>query len=332
MTVRVAVLTEDPEGPSARHRWTYPARHLAKEGIEIRLHAVQPRTVRAAAFAAAAAADVTVIHRKMFRFLDLLRLVRAVRGKNRRLIYDLDDAVMYRPSGRFRQWSFLRRVRFARTVRQCSVFLAGNEYLKSQAPVRVPCTVIPTPVDVSRYEPRDEWPERGRIIGWIGTESTARYLDVVAKPLAELAASRTDLVFRVIGPEPRDLPGIAIDHVPWTEESEAAAIRTLDVGILPLAYDRWSRGKCAFKALQYMAAGLPVVASPVGMNTEVVTEGVTGHHAAGDPAWVESIAGLLDDADRRRGFGAAGRARVEERYSIEAVSSLLAPILEGQAR
>jgi len=158
--IRVAVLTEDPEGPSARHRWRYPAAYLAAEGIEVALHAVQPPGERPAAFAAAAAAHVAVVHRKLFRWLDLRRLVKAVRGDRgtrRRLVFDLDDAVMYRPSGRRRQWSLLRRLRFARNVGQASVFLAGNEYLKSQAPVRIPAVVVPTPVDLPRYSPRTEW-------------------------------------------------------------------------------------------------------------------------------------------------------------------------------
>jgi len=332
--VRVAVLTEDPDGPSVRHRWRYPAPHFEREGIDVSIHAVQPPEARAAAFAAAGDADLTVIHRKMFRWLDLRRLVRAVRGEHgtrRRLIYDLDDAVMYRPSGR-RQWSLLRRLRFARTVGQASVFLAGNAYLKSQAPIRVPSVIVPTPVSLDRYRPRDEWPGRGRVVGWIGTASTLPYLDLVVPALRELAARRGDVVLRVIGDRAPSIEGVTVEAVPWSEETEAEALRGIDVGILPLPHDRWARGKCAFKALQYMATGLPVVASPVGMNREVVTVGKTGRLPGTTAEWIAALDTLLDDAAAREAMGKAGRERVAAEYSTRVVAARVAAILLGHVR
>jgi glycosyltransferase involved in cell wall biosynthesis len=333
--IRVAVLTEDPEGPSARHRWRYPAPYLAREGIDVTLHAVQPPARRTEAFAAAREADLTVVHRKMFRWLDLRRLSAAVRGERgtrRRLVYDLDDAVMYRPSGRRRQVSFLRRLRFARNVGQASVFLAGNAYLKSQAPQRVPAAIVPTPVDLPRYRPRTEWPERGRVVGWIGTAATLPYLEGIAPALRELAARRGDVVLRVIGPAAPEIEGVVTDPVPWSEETEADSLRGIDVGILPLPDDRWTRGKCAFKALQYMATALPVVASPVGMNAEVVADGETGRLATTTAEWVAALDSLLDDAASRETMGGAGRERAAGEYATEVVAARVAAILSGHVR
>jgi glycosyltransferase involved in cell wall biosynthesis len=329
VTLRVLVLTEDPAGPSVRHRWTYLAPYLADHGVELSILPVEPRAVRAEAFGAAEKADLTVIHRKLFRLFDFLRLMRRAR---RRIVYDVDDAVMYRPSGRRRQWSFMRGLRFGRTVRQSRLFIAGNEYLKSRAPRLVRILVQPTPIDLPRYAPREDWPDRGRVIGWIGTPATVPYLRSIGPALAELAARRKDVVLRVIGSEPVDLPGVETDLVPWSEEGEAGALRSLDVGVMPQPDDPWTRGKCAFKALQYMAAGLPVVASPVGMNVEVVADGVSGYLARTRGEWTSFLDRLLAGPTLRESCGKAGRRRVEERFASERLAPGLAKALRAAAR
>ena len=329
MTIDLAVLTEGPDGPSARHRWGYPARHLAEEGIRVRLLPVEPREARPESFRAAAEANLVVVHRKLFRLPDLVRLRREIR---RGFVFDLDDAVMYRPSGRRRQWSLMRSLRFARTMRQSLLFLPGNAYLESRAPRRVPTLIRPTPIEVSRHEPRDSWPEAGRVIGWIGTRATMPYLAAAGPALAELSRTRGDLVLRVIGPEAAAIDGVRVEHVRWTEDGEAAAIREIDVGILPLPDDPWTRGKCSFKALQYMASGVPVVASPVGMNRDVVRDGETGFLAADAGEWTARLDLLLGDRGLREAMGRAGRRRAEEVYSNEVLTPALAAAIRGLAR
>jgi glycosyltransferase involved in cell wall biosynthesis len=264
-----------------------------------------------------------VVHRKLLRWPDLA----ALRRRNRRLVFDLDDAVMFRATGRRRQRSFLRAWRLSRMLRRSFLFLAGNSYLASWAPRRLPVVLRPTPVEPGRFRPRSEWPERANVVGWIGTAATLPYLRGLLPALRELARRRSDLVLRVVGPEPEGLEGPSVEHVPWTEEGEAGALASLDVGVLPLPDDPWTRGKCAFKALQYMAAGLPVVASPVGMNGEVVADGATGFLATEPGEWVERLDALLDDAGSRETMGRAGRARVEERWSHETLTPPLARTL-----
>jgi glycosyltransferase involved in cell wall biosynthesis len=327
--ISIAVLTEDPDGPSVRHRFALAAPRLSALGVEVEILPVEPREVRPESFRRAAGADLVVIHRKLFRLPDLYRLRRQCRG---RLVYDLDDAVMYRPSGRRRQWSFFRALRFLRTMRLTHLFLAGNDYLVSRSPRRIRVFVRPTPVELDHYRAKDVWPERGAVVGWIGSESTRRYLDDVAPVLADLCARRDDLHFHLIGPEPGDWPGVRVRHVPWSAEGEADALRRLDVGILPLPDDPWTRGKCSFKALQYMAAGVPAVVSPVGMNSEAVEDGVTGYHAPDAASFGRRIEELLDDPELRRTMGLAGRERVRERYSHEALTPALAGVLRSTVR
>ena len=224
--ISLVVLTEDPIGPSVRHRWTLAAPGLAAHGIETKILPVEPAGLRAKSFDRATDADLVVIHRKLFRLPDLHRLMRTCRG---RLVYDLDDAVMYRATGRKRQWSFFRTMRFLRTLRRSHLFLAGNDYLVSRSPRRCRVFLRPTPVELGNYTVRDDWPQQGTIVGWIGTESTRQYIDGIQNALAELCAAREDLVFHLIGPEPGDWPGVKVKHIPWSEEGEAAALRNLDV-------------------------------------------------------------------------------------------------------
>jgi glycosyltransferase involved in cell wall biosynthesis len=323
---RVAVLTEDPAGPSARHRFAYPAAGLRAEGFDVSLHPVEPRAARPAAFAAAGEADITVVHRKLFRLPDVRRLRRAA---GTRIVFDLDDAVMFRAGRRRRQWSILRAWRFARMVRTSRLFLAGNSYLASRASRWATVVLRPTPVDIPRYAPRGPFAGRGRVVGWVGTAATLPYLRGALPALRTLAARRPDLTLRVIGPEPEGVTGLAVEHVPFVEETEAAALRDLDVGILPLPDDPWTRGKCAFKGLLYMACGLPVVASPTGMNSEAVADGETGFLAATDAEFADRIERLLDDPGLRTRFGAAGRRRVEERYSNDVLTPKLARVLRS---
>ncbi|MCU0726897.1 MAG: glycosyltransferase, partial [Planctomycetes bacterium] len=251
------------------------------------------------------------------------------RAAGTRLVFDLDDAVMVRPSGRRFQWSFARAVRFARMVRISRLYLAGNSYLASRAPRWGAVVLRPTPVDLPRFAPRGPHAGRGRVVGWVGTAATLPYLHGARPALRSLAARRPDLVLRVIGPKPAGFEGVAVEHVPFVEETEAAALRDLDVGILPLPDDPWTRGKCAFKGLLYMACGLPVVASPTGMNAEVVADGETGFLAGTDADFADRIERLLDDPGLRTDFGAAGRRRVEERYSNDVLTPKLACVLRS---
>jgi glycosyltransferase involved in cell wall biosynthesis len=218
--------------------------------------------------------------------------------------------------------------RIDRLMGSACLVTAGNEYLAQRARAagarRV--EIIPTVIDLDRYAPRKVGTDATRpTVVWIGSPSTVRYLSLIAKPLAELSA-RLPFRLRVIGGH-IDLPGVDVEYVAWSEDREAPAIAACDVGVMPLNDSPWERGKCGYKLIQYMACGLPVVASPVGVNAQIVNEGVNGFLADGSSEWRDHLEVLISDATTRRDMGQAGRLMVEEKYSVQAIAPRLAVLL-----
>lgn len=175
-------------------------------------------------------------------------------------------------------------------------------------------------VDLRQY-PSVKRHERRRsriVIGWIGTPLTTSYVELVREVLARLPRqTSTEIQLRLIGGRPISIPGVEVVVEPWREDAEAARLLELDIGIMPIPDDDWGRGKCRLKLLQYMACGLPVVASAVGANLDIVAHGVTGYLAQTQEEWSGFLGHLItDDHDRRR-LGEAGRTRVSAEYSLE---------------
>jgi glycosyltransferase involved in cell wall biosynthesis len=163
-------------------------------------------------------------------------------------------------------------------------------------------------------------------IGWIGSPATAKYLDAVAGPLAQVCGD-TGARVRLIGAGAAALPGLPVDLQAWDEATETLKIGEFDIGIMPLADGPWERGKCGFKLVQYMACGVPVVASPVGVNPRIVESGVHGFLATSAQQWVQALTDLVHNAALRARMGVEGRRRVENFYSTQVVAPRLARLL-----
>jgi glycosyltransferase involved in cell wall biosynthesis len=244
-------------------------------------------------------------------------------------VVDYDDAIFHRydqhPNPVIRA-AFGGKINAV--MRRAAAVIAGNEYLAGQARAAGArhIEVIPTVVDLNRYEPV-RVPEHAIFsIGWIGSPMTSKYLRLVRNALAEVCAgSRGELV--IVGDSAIDLDGVPCRHVPWTEESEVGSIQTFDVGIMPLLDEPWERGKCGYKLIQYMACRKPVIASPVGANRSIVKHGVTGFLASSEKEWTEALIRLRDDVSLRTRTGAAGRADVERRYCTSVTAPRLADVL-----
>jgi len=328
--IRVAVLSAEPDGPSVRHRWTGVRACLEEADLAMEIVPL-PKAAgeRGAAFARAGAADLTVLQRRLLRRSDFDRL----RDAAHRLVYDFDDAMPYRDPWRGKPESTVRANRFLRTVTGCDAVVAGNEEL---AELARPCApralfVAPTPVDAAAYGPSPGLRAAGTpfSIGWIGSRSTVAYLRDIAGPLARITARLPGAGLLVVADADPELAGIPVERVEWTEGTERALLRRMDVGIMPLRDDPWSRGKCGFKLLQYGATGLPLVASPVGVNRSIVEPGVTGFLPADDAGWEETLVRLGGDPALRARLGAAARRRVEARWSIAVLGPPLAAFLRA---
>lgn len=277
--------------------------------------------------------DVVFLHREA-ALLGPAFIERLVQASNPRLVFDFDDAIWLRyVSPRNRYLSYLKIPgKTAAICRMAATITTGSEALATFARRHNrSVTVIPSTVSLRQYQPRP--PSRYNdvpVIGWTGSHSSAQYLRIVEGALRELARSRR-FRFRVIGLESYRVDGVDVECRPWQSDTEVEDLWRMDVGIMPLFDDPWSRGKCAMKAIQYLGVGVPAVVSPVGASREVVTDGVCGFHAAGERDWVSRLGVLLDQPELRQRLGAQGRLRVETQYSAEVQAPRLEAILRGLA-
>ena len=333
MTLRLALLTPDPDGPSARHRWLRVVPRLAEAGLALEVVPLPPGSGdRPAAFARAAGADLVVLQRRLLRHGDFHRLREAAR----RLVYDYDDAVLHRDPWRGEPHSTARANRFLRTVCEADAVVAGSEALADLARPCGPRALFtaPTPVDPAAYGPAPESRAAGEPLrfGWIGSRATLPYLRGIAEPLRAACAAVPGARLLVVADRPPgDLPGVPVEFEPWSEAGEAAALRRMDLGLMPLTDDPFSRGKCGFKILQYAATGIPSVASPVGANLALVEPGRTGLLPATPAEWEEGLVRLARDPAERARMGAAARGQVERRWSVDVLGPPLARFLRQVA-
>jgi glycosyltransferase involved in cell wall biosynthesis len=331
--VHLIGLVEAPDHVCCRYRLAAFRPHLEEAGHALELTAL-PRGwwSRARLFQSLRGADV-VLQRKLLPGWQLGMLRRSAW----RLLFDFDDAVFLRDSYAPRGPQDAGRMRrFVATVRACDVVLAGNSYLRAQAARWVDrhgVHVLPTCVGPERY-PLAE-PSRageGVQLAWIGSASTLRGLQAVAPLLEEVGRRVPGLRLKVICDRFLELKHLPVVRCPWAAETEAVELAAADVGISWVPDDQWSRGKCGLKVLQYMAAGLPVVANPVGVHVEMVRHGDNGFLAETPAQWVEAVARLAHDPALRRRMGRSGRRRVESDYSVTAGAARWRSVLEGLDR
>jgi glycosyltransferase involved in cell wall biosynthesis len=319
---RALFWVHDAAAPSFRHRLAAHVPLLEAAGIHCEIEPFPRRSYGARILARAgrlAEFDLLVIAK--FKLETGERWL--VRRRARRIVYDFDDAIYFGKPDRVggKPDRSPRRIRkFEATCAIADLVTAGNATLASAArrtAARV--EIIPTGIDLAGYVspvPR----KGGERVAWIGLPGNLPYLARVEEALRRLALRRPGLRLVVISeraPAPFAAP---IEFVPWSKETEAAALAGCDVGIMPLDDDDWTRGKGGFKLLQYMAAGLPTVASPVGVNTDITVEGETGYFASTPAEWEDRIERLLGDGSLRARLGLSGRRRVEENYALPIIS------------
>jgi glycosyltransferase involved in cell wall biosynthesis len=265
---------------------------------------------------------------------------RAVLPRGVPIISDYDDAVFHRYD--------IHRLKAVRTIlgkkidqvmAASTLVMAGNPYLhdharRSGAPW---VETVPTIIDLDAYHIRSNAENESTLrVGWIGTPETWQAL---AKPIHNILdplLTKQEALFLAVGASMRPETAGTLEILPWAEDTEVKLIQSMDIGVMPLPDTPWTRGKCGYKLIQYMACGLPVVASPVGVNRDIVEHGVNGFLADSDDEWRAAVDALLNDADLRRRMGAAGRKKVEEQYSLKVwgprVAQMLRCIADGKAK
>ncbi len=332
--MRIIALVKDPEHVCCRYRIRAFRAHLERAGHRLDIRGWPALWVsRLLLYRSLHHADALIVQRKLLPCWQL----RLIRRRVRWLIYDYDDAVFlrnsYNPRGHA---SAARSRRFDEMVRCADAVVAGNTFLRAQAvsqtdPTRV--QVIPTCVDAARY-PLAAHEPGGQVVRlvWVGSSSTIKALERLAPVLDDLGKSERGLQLKVICDRSLTLQHLAVEFSPWREAGEAEAIAAADIGISCLPDDPWSRGKCGLKVLQYMAAGLPVVANPVGVQVDLVRHGETGFLADTPAEWHAAIRRLAADPALRREMGRAGRRLVEARYDVPAGAALWIGLLDGLER
>jgi glycosyltransferase involved in cell wall biosynthesis len=330
--VRLIALVESEDHVCCRYRVAAFRHSLAAAGHDLRIESI-PTSIfgRLGIGRDLRDADAVILQRKLLpRWA-----VTLLRQRVKRLIFDFDDAVWLRDS--YAPHGFMdskRQRRFQSTIAACDLVIAGNPYLAAEAakytaPHRV--IVIPTCVDPTRYPVSTSTAGQNVQLVWIGSQSTLRGLERFTETLSAIGRAVPGIRLKLICDRFLTIPNLPIVECPWQEDRESTEIAAADIGISWVPDDPWSRGKCGLKILQYQAAGLPVIANPVGVHAQFVRSDATGYAATTTDEWIAAVARLSSDPALRRRLGRAGRSQVEEAYSVAAGTRLWLAALDHMA-
>ncbi len=327
MRKKALFLTVNPPKPSTKQRILDSLDYLAEKGFDCTVMPV-PNGLpgRLGMFARLGRYDVVCVQKKLMSPIE----IRLMRLMNPRLVYDLDDSVMFHEVERGEPLTGKYFKRFVTMAGCARAVMAGNSFLYEFARHNNPnVRIVPTPVDVSRYTPRERAEADGTVVaGWIGTRGNLRYLEPLAPVFRRLSERYPNFALMVICSDFPEMEGVKIIKRKWSDESEVADLRDMDIGVMPLADNIWTRGKCGFKILQYFAVGIPAVASPVGVNREIIGHGTDGFLADTEDEWFTCMARLIEDTQLRKEMGKRGREKVIGKYSRQAHNARLIEVLE----
>lgn len=338
MMLRVAAFTGGATVPSARFRVRQYIPSLLQHGVAVKemdsrfgIYPPQNKWVRPFWAGATLAEqipkiikshsyDVVLLQREMLSsFVTLESLTKPPR------VLDVDDAIFL-----YRNGDFARRL-----AQISNLIICGNAYLADWFSAwNKNITVIPTAVDTDRYTSviKKNEDKDAIVIGWIGTSGNLKYVHTIESALANVMNTYQNTKLRIVcdkKPEFNLIDQARCEFIPWSESIEIQSIQGMDIGIMPLEDSAWARGKCSFKMLQYMACGLPVVVSPVGMNAEVLSMGDIGIGCSAREHWIEALGALLGSATMRSELGAAGRRVAVESFSIHKLGPQLASCIKN---
>jgi glycosyltransferase involved in cell wall biosynthesis len=255
-----------------------------------------------------------------------------IRRKSSKILFDLDDAIMYRSSSSPHPQSLSRRLKFSWTVRGSDVVTVGNQFLKKEV-LKVDKTkkvfVIPTSVDTKLYPMKKKFFNQKEIIlGWIGTKGNLKYLKTLEPIFKTLAQKFSHIKLKIVCDDFYDSHYLPVIKKPWKLEEENEDLISFDIGLMPLHDDLWSRGKCGLKIIQYLSVGVPAVCTPIGINCDIIRNGYNGFWAATHQEWVDRITILIQNSDLRERMGLNGISKVEKEYSLSVTTEKFLKVLQ----
>ncbi len=247
------------------------------------------------------------------------------------IIVDYDDAFFHRyDQSKHPFIRFTLGKKIDKVMSIADVVIVGNEYLANRAKENNDKNVIivPTVVDINRYRTVGSTIDHPFTVGWIGSPQTVKYVKNIQNVLQELSEQR-DVRIVMVGAGEHNFDNSSFEIRKWSESTEVADIQSFDIGIMPLLDSPWEKGKCGFKLIQYMACGKPVIASPVGVNVNIIIDGVNGYLAKDKEEWIKYLRILKGDASLRNKMGIEGRKLVEEKYSLQVIAPVLVQIFNN---
>ena len=326
--LRVIAITRKPDSASFEHRVQDYIQPLSQRGVQMSVRPLPAGFFSQQRFLKSLSeAQVIFWHRHLLH--PMLRST--LRGIGRPIVFDFDDPLVYSSSGGYRP-SATRRRRFAGLLKQCAAATAGSDSLAELARPHVEnIHVIPMAVPMHQ-QPAPRRAEPIELL-WLGGATTQPYLQAIAEALDQIGQARPQVVLRLVAHRPMNFGALTVDYRKWAPQQQEQALQECHIGLCPMPDTPWTRGKCPYKVLQYMAYGMPWVGSAVGEN--VNTAGVSdaararGICAQNSEQWTAALIDLIDDADRRQRMGQHGRQYIQQTHSLDHLSDQLAKLFNS---
>lgn len=273
--------------------------------------------------------DVICIQRRLLSPLEFFWICK----KSQKILFDLDDAIMYRSSNSPHPHSFSRWFKFRWMVKGSDIVIAGNRFLKDEVlkvDRKKKVFLIPTSIDLTLY-PKKKVGSGGTeiVLGWIGTKGNLKFLKKLEPVFETLSKRFARLKLKIVSDDFYRSPSIPVIEKPWKLEDENDDLVSFDIGLMPLGEDLWSKGKCGLKIVQYLSVGVPVVCTPVGINSDIVVDGENGFWAMNDQEWVDRLSSLIQNPELRRQMGLKGIETIQKGYSLSVTSEKFYNILKS---
>lgn len=323
--MKIQVFIQGFENPSSRYRVLQYIPYLEKAHIKMTVQEYPKNLIGwFKSLRGLKDKDIVFFQRKKAPFLILFLL----KSLKKRIVFDFDDAIMFRDSFHRTPYSFKRRLSFKKMVKFSDLVLAGNQFLKNEAEKYTKKVVLmPLSIDLERYRPKPFIEKRVISLGWIGSKSTIHYLAHYKPVWEQIGKKYKDVELLIISDAFIEAENIKIKKINWNYESEIEDLQKIDIGLMPLFFDLWSLGKGGLKILQYSGVGIPSVCTPVGMNKEIVEDGITGFFASTFKEWVDRLSLLIEDKELRRRLGEAAREKVMKEYNLRIQAERLIELL-----